>query len=84
MQWEELAMILRNRFGVVKLIAIEGGERLRVAKTDNINASLIRSSCADPTLGNGRFRTILTSGSLGKLKSLAKEAAPSRFGQIPQ
>ena len=82
--WDELAETLRARFGDAKLIPILGCERMKVVKTDNRTAPLIRSACAFLKVGGSNLISVSTSGSLGKLKSLAKEVAPSRDGQVPQ
>ena len=83
-EWRHFAALLEEKFGITKLIPIAGQERMMVARTEQAAAYRLRAQCADVTIGQRNLKTVLTSGSLGKLKSVAKETKPSRFGQVPQ
>jgi hypothetical protein len=82
--WEDLGKTLEDTFGKIRLIPIEGDERLHVVKTDDRVASMIRRNPGGIKVGKSSLRTLLTSGSLGKLKKLAKETERRKVGQISQ
>jgi hypothetical protein len=73
-EWKDLARGLEKRFGKIKAIPIAGNGSALVIKTDNDFAPLIRE-CADLRAGERKVRTVLTSGSIGKLKRLASRSA---------
>ena len=83
-EWSNLESFLEERFGTSKLITIAGLERMMVVKAEITSANLLRNCCAELKVGNTNLRTVLTSGSLGKLKSVAKGTERSRFGKVSQ
>jgi len=72
--WKDLAEHLEAKFGKLKPIAVEGNRRALVVKTDNRVAPLIRVE-AGMRVGGRRVRSVLTSGSIGRLKRRAAEGA---------
>jgi hypothetical protein len=66
-----LATALEAKYGRVKVIPVEGNPRAVIVKTTNTAAPLLREAGAEPAGGGPPLRTVLTSGSIGKLKSRA-------------
>jgi len=73
-EWEDFARVLEQRFGKVKVIPVRGNRSVLLVKTDNDAAPRIRE-CEDLRAGGRRVKSILTSGSIGKLKRLAGRSA---------
>ena len=71
--WKEFARILEERHGKLKPIAVEGAPRAMVIRTDNVVAPQLRAEDG-LTAGGKRVRSVLTSGSIGKLKRRAHES----------
>jgi hypothetical protein len=71
--WKDFARHLEQRFGKLKAIPVTGNRSALVIKTDNYAAPLIRE-CADLRAGDRRVKSVLTSGSIGKLKRAASES----------
>ena len=69
-EWKDLARVLEQRFGKVKAIPVKGNGSVLVIKTDNEVAPRIRE-CQDLRIGGSEVKSVLTSGSIGKLKRLA-------------
>jgi hypothetical protein len=72
---KELATVLEERHGRVKLIAVEGNPRAVIVKTNNEVAPLLRDPQRELVVGGKRLVAVLTSGGVGKLKRRASEAA---------
>ena len=73
--WKTFEQHLRERLGNVKMIPLKGNGRAVVVKTDNEVAPLIRDESPNLRVGERRIVTLLTSGSIGKLKRRASESA---------
>jgi hypothetical protein len=69
--WEEFIVRLEQKFGKLKRIPVGGNRHLLVVKTNNTIAPAIREEIPNMRAGNGKVRSLLTSGSIGKLKRLA-------------
>lgn len=83
---EDLAKLVRhveNAHGPVKAIPVKGAPASLIVKTDHRAAAAMRESCAEVKLGPKTVRTVLTSGSIGKLKRRALESVTSD-GQVPE
>ena len=55
----------------MKIIALKGNDRALIAKTTNDVAALMRNPDLVISLGNKTVKTVLMSGSIGKLKRRA-------------
>lgn len=82
--WKALVRHLEERFGKLKPIPVAGNERALVVKTDNRIAPLIREEAPSMSIGLGKVRSVLTSGSIGKLKSRARDGGARGIGKVPQ
>jgi hypothetical protein len=69
--WEEFVVRLEQKFGKLRQIPVRGNGRVLVLKTNNKIAPAIREEIPNMRAGNGKVRSLLTSGSIGKLKRLA-------------
>lgn len=83
-EWRGFADALKQRFGKLKVIAVEGSGRAVVVKTDNLIAPRIREVSPEMRVGCRRVASVLTSGSIGKLKRRARESAVRDLGEVPQ
>ena len=83
-EWMGFVHTLEQRFGKLKAIPVEGNDRALLVRTDNVNAPRIRGESPRMKIGDKRVVSILTSGSIGKLKRRAKESAERGFGKILQ
>lgn len=71
--WEEFFVRLEQKFGKLRQIPVRGNGRVMVVKTNNRVAPTIREEVPYMRAGSRRVRTVLTSGSIGKLKRLAAD-----------
>ena len=76
--------ILERRFGKLKAIPVEGNDRVLLVRTDNVTAPRLRGESPRMKIGDKRVVSILTSGSIGKLKRRAKESAARGLGEVLQ
>lgn len=81
---EALAKMLEQRHGATKLTMIEGAVTSLIAKTDVAGAHGIRDSLGDATFGKTRVKSVLTSGSIGKLKRRAQGSSAREDVQVLQ
>ena len=81
--WEALAAHLRERHGKAKAIPVKGAPRYLVVKTDDASAPRIREEAPELRAGDARVRTLLTSGSIGKLKRRAADGTGRDNGKVP-
>jgi len=81
--WKELATLLEGRFGRLKAIPVAGNDRAMIVRTDNFAAPRIRE-CEDLHAGTARVRSVLTSGSIGKLKRLAGKSGGRDDAKVPE
>lgn len=82
--WKDFARYLEERFGKLKPIPVKGNDRALVVKTDNRTAPLIRKDSPGMRVGGRKVTSVLTSGSIGKLKRLATDAEARDIGKIPE
>ena len=78
-----LHSILEGKYGQLKVIAVRDRPRAVIVKTTNSVAPLLRETVGEIRLGDGRLTPVLTSGSIGKLKSRASESETTRDGKVP-
>ncbi len=78
-----LDRILEGRYGKVKVIPVASNPRAVIVKTTNSVAPLLRDSGGQITLGGKPLTTLLTSGSIGKLKKRAAESRATENGKVP-
>jgi len=69
-EWKDFARALEQRFGKLKAIPLKGNGKALVVRTNNEAAPLMRE-CTDLHVGERKVKSVLTSGSIGKLKRLA-------------
>ena len=79
----ELASAAKGAYGAVKLIPVEGNPRAVILKTSDAVARVLRRAGNDGW-GAGLLTPVLTSGSIGKLKSRATETGSTRHGKVPK
>ncbi|MGD0318994.1 MAG: hypothetical protein ABSB56_04805 [Nitrososphaerales archaeon] len=79
----DLSAMLERRHGKVTVILVEGNPRAVIVKTTNTVAPLLREMSGELHLGEKRLVTVLTSGSIGKLKSRASGGGTTKDGEIP-
>ena len=80
---KELSSLLEARHGKVKVIPLESNPRAVIVKTTNAVAPLLRAQSGELRLGEKRLSTVLTSGSIGKLKSRASESKMPSDVKVP-
>jgi len=80
----DLSSMLEGRHGKVTVIPVEKNPRAVIVKTTDSVAPLLREMSGKLCLGGKRLVTVLTSGSIGKLKSRAAESETTRDGKVPQ
>jgi len=67
----DLAVVLESRYGKATVIPVDGNCRAVIVKTTGKSAPLIRRDCEQLRVGGAHLTTVLSSGSIGKLKSRA-------------
>ena len=80
----DLSAILEKRHGKVTVIPVERNPRAVIVKTTNSVAPLLREMSGELHLDGKRLVTVLTSGSIGKLKSRASSGETTKDGKVPQ
>jgi hypothetical protein len=80
----DLSVILEKKHGKVTVIPVEKNPRAVIVKTTNSVAPLLREASGELHLGGKRLVTVLTSGSIGKLKSRASCSETTKDGKVPQ
>lgn len=70
-----LESILGNRFGEVKVIAVDNNPRALIVKTTEPISRALRDEDGVMGPGGTKLRPTLTSGAIGKLKKRAAEAS---------
>ncbi len=68
---KRLSQVLEQRHGKVTVIAVKANPRAVIVKTTNVVAPVLREASGEMMLGGKRLVTVLTSGSIGKLKRRA-------------
>ncbi len=79
----DLSVMLERRHGKVTVIPVEKNPRAVIVKTTNAVAPLLRKTSGELHIGGKRLVTVLTSGSIGKLKSRASGGGTTRDGEVP-
>lgn len=79
-----LTRMLEQRHGNLGFTLVDGRRTSIIVKTDRAVAEGIRESLADATFGGTRVRTVLTSGSIGKLKRRATGSSATEDVKVPQ
>lgn len=80
----DLTQILEGRHGKVTVIAVDRNPRAVIVKTTNSVAPLLRNMSGELELSGKRLVTVLTSGSIGKLKRRALGSDMNKDGKVPQ
>jgi hypothetical protein len=80
---KNLLEILGQRHGKVKVIPVAANPRALIVKTTKTVAPLLRESSGKIILGGKAFASVLTSGSIGKLKRRASGSETTGNGKIP-
>jgi hypothetical protein len=80
----DLSVILERRHGKMTVIPVEKNSRAVIVKTTNSLAPLLRQTSGELRPGGKRLVTVLTSGSIGKLKSRASGSETTKDGKVPQ
>ena len=80
----DLSVMLERRYGRVTVIPVEKNPRAAIVKTTSSVVPLLREMSGELHLGGKRLMTVLTSGSIGKLKSRASGSETTRDGKVPQ
>ena len=80
----DLSLMLEGRHWKVTVIPVEKNPRAVIVKTTNSVAPLMREMSGELHLGGKGLVTVLTSGSIGKLKSRAFDGETTRDGKVPQ
>ncbi|MFI5404328.1 MAG: hypothetical protein ACHQYR_01210 [Candidatus Gagatemarchaeaceae archaeon] len=78
-----LGLILGQRHGKVKVIPVASNPRAIIVKTDNSVAPILRESSGQIRLSGMTLVTVLTSGSIGKLKRRASGPGTTGNGKVP-
>jgi hypothetical protein len=79
----DLSVMLERRHGKVTIIPVVKNPRAVIVKTTNAVAPLLRETSGELHLGGKRLVTILTSGSIGKLKNRASGSRTTKDGEVP-
>ncbi len=82
-EWTALSRLVEARLGKAKVIQVEGNGRAVVVKTDSEGAARLREEGALLSARGRKVMSVLTSGSIGKLKRLAEESAARDVGKVP-
>ena len=80
---KELAKILEDRYGNLKLIQVQGNRRMVIVKMTAAVAPFFREHSGQMRLGGKELVSVLTSGAIGKLKRRAAKSEKTGNGQIP-
>ena len=80
----DLSLMLEGRHWKVTVIPVEKNPRAVIVKTTDSAAPLLREMSGELRLGGKGLVTVLTSGSIGKLKSRAFDGETTRDGKVPQ
>lgn len=80
---KSLLEILEQRHGRAKVFAVKSNPRALIVKTTNAVAPLLREPGGQITLGGKALVSVLTSGSIGKLKRRASGTETKRNGKVP-
>jgi hypothetical protein len=80
----DLSLMLEGRLGKVTVITVKKNPRAVIVKTTNSVAPLLRQMSGELHLTGKRLMTVLTSGSIGKLKNRATDGETTRDGEVPQ
>jgi len=79
----DLAVALEGRYGGAGVIAVDSNPRAVIVKTTDVCAELLRRECEHIRVGKMHLTTVLSSGSIGKLKSRASSGgAEARHGKV--
>jgi hypothetical protein len=81
---KDLSSILEDRYGKVSVITVRRNPRALIVKTTNSAAPLLRKTSGELRLGEKRLAAVLTSGSIGKLKSIAAGSETIRDVKVPK
>jgi hypothetical protein len=81
---KDISVMLGMRHGKVTVIPVERNPRAVIVKTTNSVAPLLRGMGGELQVGGKRLVTVLTSGSIGKLKSGALSSETMCDGKVPQ
>jgi RNase P/RNase MRP subunit POP5 len=79
-----LTRTLQQRHGNLGFTLIDDKRTSLIVKTDRAVAEGIRESLAAATFGGTRVTTVLTSGSIGKLKRRARGSSASEDAKVLQ
>ena len=79
---KKLMKMLGSRYGKVKLIPVDENPKAVVVKTTNAGAPLFRESISEIMLNGKKLQTVLTSGSIGRLKRRAGESRTTASGEV--
>jgi len=79
-----LTRMLEQRHGNLGFTLVEGPRTSIIVKTDRVVAEGIRESLSEATFGGTRVRTVLTSGSIGKLKRRVDGSSGREDDKVPQ
>lgn len=79
-----LTKMLEQRHGKLGLTLLDTPHTALIVKTDRVVAAQVRESLADASFGGIRVRTVLTSGSIGKLKKRAQGSSAREDVQVLQ
>jgi hypothetical protein len=80
----DLSVMLERTYGKVTVIPVEENPRAVIVKTTNSVAPLLREMSGELHLGGKQLVAMLTSGSIGKLKSRASGSETTEDGKVPQ
>ena len=78
----DFALLFEGRYGKVTVIALESNPRALIVKTTDSVARLLRESSVEMHVGKVGLATVLTSGSIGKLKSRASGSEMARDDEV--
>ncbi len=79
-----LSVMLERRHGKVTVIRVEKNPRAVIVKTTNAVVPLLRETSGELYIDGKRLMTVLTSGSIGKLKSRATGGEMMKDGKVPR
>jgi hypothetical protein len=79
----DLSKLLETKHGKVAVIPVEKNPRAVIVKTTDSVAPLLREMSGELQLSGKRLVTVLTSGSIGKLKSRASGSETMKVGKVP-
>jgi hypothetical protein len=79
---EEVGLILGRRHVGLKVIPVAGSRRALIVKTTDAVAPELRERSGRLTVGGTLVEAVLTSGSIGKLKRIARAGGTNAVGKI--